>query len=92
MPMPSVALSDRCHRLPLRPEPSAACARLQVVKIWDIQEQVCLNTVSSFIPRQVAHKLPPIVSMEWHEASQSIVLASADELAVVQLSREEQVQ
>jgi len=63
----------------------------QVVKIWDIHDQICLNTISSFIPRMVAHKLPPIASMEWHEASQSMLLASADELAVVQLSREDQV-
>ena len=64
----------------------------EVCRIWDIQEQLCLNTITGFIPRGPSHKPPKIASVEWHEPTQSIIIASKDELAVVELSREPAVQ
>eukprot|EP00730_Choanoeca_flexa_P006417 TRINITY_DN12148_c1_g1_i1.p2 TRINITY_DN12148_c1_g1~~TRINITY_DN12148_c1_g1_i1.p2 ORF type:complete len:996 (+),score=219.07 TRINITY_DN12148_c1_g1_i1:5156-8143(+) len=59
-----------------------------VIRIWDVREHVCLNTLSGLLPRKSLKKIP-ISCMLWYEPTQSLLTGSKDELCVTQLSRHE---
>jgi len=62
---------------------------MEVIKIWDIKQRVCLNTLGNIVPHKLMNGgMPKVMKVSWHEASQSLLAGTYTELAVVQLSRE----
>ncbi|EGD73223.1 hypothetical protein PTSG_12227 [Salpingoeca rosetta] len=62
----------------------------EIIKIWDINEHVCMNTLAAVIPHRSMQKKFPIACMLWHEQTQCLVTACKDELCVTQMSRQEE--
>jgi WD40 repeat protein len=62
---------------------------MEIVKVWDIKQRVCLNTLGNIIPHKLmtggVHKT---MRVAWHEASQTLLAGTYTELACVQLSRD----
>eukprot|EP00729_Bicosta_minor_P006810 gene6810-3663_t len=62
---------------------------MEVIKIWDIKQRVCLNTLGNIVPHKLMQGgMQKVMKVSWHEASQSLLAGTYTELAVVQLSRE----
>lgn len=59
------------------------------MKIWDLEERVCLNTLvdisapSMFTPRR------PVTAIMWHRGSQAVLMAFTKEISVLQIQRDE---
>ena len=62
----------------------------EIIKIWDIVEHVCMNTLAAVIPHRTLQNKFPISCMLWHEKTQCLVTACKDELCVTQMSRHEE--
>jgi len=62
---------------------------LEIIKIFSMTDQVCLNTLSDVIPHTMMFMRQPLASFIWHAASQSVLTCSGSELAVLQLSRDD---
>eukprot|EP00051_Salpingoeca_urceolata_P020705 m.314310 g.314310 ORF g.314310 m.314310 type:complete len:620 (-) comp19667_c0_seq9:1341-3200(-) len=61
------------------------------IRIWDMSELTCVNTLSGLIPHRPGPTTPGqkivVLRALWHDATQSLITAAASELAVVQLHR-----
>ena len=62
---------------------------LEIIKIFSVTDQVCLNTLSDVIPHTMMFMRQPLASFIWHAASQSVLTCSGSELHVLQLSRDD---
>lgn len=60
---------------------------LEIVKIWDIKQRVCLNTLGNIIPHKLMQANTKSTRVFWHEPAQSLLVATYTELACIQLSR-----
>jgi len=60
---------------------------LEIIKIWDIKQRVCLNTLGNIIPHKLMQASTKSTRVFWHEPAQSLLAATYTELACIQLSR-----
>lgn len=60
----------------------------EVIKIWDVIERVCLNTLIDIFPHPEFWVKIPISAFEWHDMSQSIIVCVSKELTILQLQRD----
>eukprot|EP00056_Hartaetosiga_gracilis_P008853 m.127299 g.127299 ORF g.127299 m.127299 type:complete len:1057 (+) comp13005_c0_seq2:75-3245(+) len=56
------------------------------IKIWDVNEYVCLNTIAAVIPHHSAHGQFTVRNMLWHESTQCMLTTTNTELCVIELS------
>lgn len=61
----------------------------EIIKLWDIRERVCLNTLGDVIPHGVMYTPSAMKCMIWHPHSQSMVTGISNEIAVVSMLRDE---
>ena len=60
---------------------------LEVLKIWDVVNRVCLNTLGNIIPHKIMQASSKSTRVFWHEPAQSLMAATYTEMAVIQLKR-----
>eukprot|EP00038_Savillea_parva_P003051 m.120454 g.120454 ORF g.120454 m.120454 type:complete len:1304 (+) comp11055_c0_seq1:218-4129(+) len=60
----------------------------EVIKIWDVVERVCLNTLIDIFPHPEFWVRIPISAFVWHDMSQSIIVTCSKELTILQLHRD----
>eukprot|EP00050_Salpingoeca_kvevrii_P000537 m.150559 g.150559 ORF g.150559 m.150559 type:complete len:550 (-) comp10147_c0_seq2:24-1673(-) len=59
------------------------------IKIWDVKDQVCLNTLVGIIPHPLATVPKPVSCCIWHENSQSLITGSFNSLAIISIVKDE---
>eukprot|EP00039_Didymoeca_costata_P005108 m.78601 g.78601 ORF g.78601 m.78601 type:complete len:1109 (+) comp12678_c0_seq2:542-3868(+) len=60
----------------------------EVIKIWHVQQRVCLNTLGNIIPHKLIQANIKVTKSYWHDASQSLLICKSTEMVCVTLSRE----
>eukprot|EP00055_Hartaetosiga_balthica_P010904 m.48002 g.48002 ORF g.48002 m.48002 type:complete len:1036 (+) comp7370_c0_seq3:211-3318(+) len=58
----------------------------EYIKIWDVTEYVCLNTIAAVIPHHSSHGHFLVRNMLWHDSTQCLVTTTNAELCVIELS------
>mmetsp|Transcript_24890 Transcript_24890/g.64815 ORF Transcript_24890/g.64815 Transcript_24890/m.64815 type:complete len:1231 (+) Transcript_24890:364-4056(+) len=81
---------DPIVRVALNPtfKQAISLASSEVIKIWDVVERVCLNTLVDIFPHPEFWVKVPISTFHWHDQSQSIIVACSKELTILQLHRD----
>ncbi len=60
----------------------------EIIKIWDVKQRVCLNTLGNIIPHKLMQKTHRSTRVFWHEQAQSLLCSTYTEFACIMLSRD----
>lgn len=64
-------------------------AEEEIIKIWDVEARVCLNTLGSMIPHHlVQYSSDTSSKCMWHEQTQTMLITTYTELACIMMSRD----
>lgn len=61
----------------------------EVIKIWDLKDHVCLNTLTGAIPHHPLTTKHTITSCGWHEPSQMLLTSTREEFCAIELVRDD---
>lgn len=60
----------------------------ETIRIWDIEQRICLNALAEIIPHNLIVKAAA-TDMLWHSATQSLITLTKDEIAIIQMTRDQ---
>ena len=52
---------------------------IEVIKVWDVTQRVCLNTLGNIIPHRLMQKTSKSSKVLWHEPTQTMLVGTYTE-------------